>query len=173
MSWAKGIAGGFPLGAIWVSDRPVTLMDGTTKPLCNLLGPGTHGTTFGGTPLVCAGANEVLSVIEDERMLENASAMGAHAIAQVLALHSPLIKEVRGVGLLVGIEFATDFADRVKGFPPGKAPCLYMVERLHEAGVLTIPSGTHAMRWLPPLNVARAEIDEGVSILGSVLASLT
>ena len=55
MSWAKGIAGGFPLGAIWVSDRAVTLKSGETMPLCDLLGPGSHGTTFGGTPLVCAG----------------------------------------------------------------------------------------------------------------------
>ena len=72
VSWAKGIAGGFPLGAIWVSDRPVTLKTGETKPLCDLLGPGSHGTTFGGTPLVSAGANEVLAVIEEEGMLENA-----------------------------------------------------------------------------------------------------
>jgi acetylornithine/succinyldiaminopimelate/putrescine aminotransferase len=56
VSWAKGIAGGFPLGAIWVSDREVTLKSGETKPLCDLLGPGSHGTTFGGTPLVSAGA---------------------------------------------------------------------------------------------------------------------
>ena len=60
VSWAKGIAGGFPLGAIWVSDRPVSLKSGATIPLCDLLGPGSHGTTFGGTPLVSAGANEVL-----------------------------------------------------------------------------------------------------------------
>jgi acetylornithine/succinyldiaminopimelate/putrescine aminotransferase len=171
MSWAKGIAGGFPLGAIWVSDRPVTLMDGTTKPLCNLLGPGTHGTTFGGTPLVCAGANEVLSVIEEEGMLENARSLGAHAIAQVLALRSPLVKEVRGVGLLLGVELVAAFADRVKGCAPGKAPCLFVVEKLHEAGMLTIPSGTHAIRWLPPLNVTRAEIDEAAAIFGRVLAS--
>jgi acetylornithine/succinyldiaminopimelate/putrescine aminotransferase len=80
ISWAKGIAGGFPLGAIWVSDRPVKMGDGETKPLCDILGPGTHGTTFGGTPLVCAGANEVLSVIEEEGMLENAQTVGAYAL---------------------------------------------------------------------------------------------
>src|SRR6185369_11418275 len=168
VSWAKGIAGGFPLGAIWVSDRPVALTDGTTKPLCDLLGPGTHGTTFGGTPLVCAGANEVLAVIEDEGMLANARALGPYAQAAINALHSPWIKEVRGVGLLLGIEFIPDFPDRAK-LPAGKAPCLFMVERLHAAGLLTVPSGTHALRWLPPLNVTRAAIDEAVEILSGVL----
>lgn len=171
MSWAKGIAGGFPLGAIWVSDRPVTLADGSKKPLCDLLGPGTHGTTFGGTPLVCAGANEVLAVIEEEGMLANARALGPHAQAAINALRSPWIKEVRSVGLMLGIEFVADFPERAK-LPPGKAPCLFMVERLHAAGLLSVPSGTHAIRWLPPLNVTRAEIEVGVEILRGVLAGL-
>jgi acetylornithine/succinyldiaminopimelate/putrescine aminotransferase len=172
ISWAKGIAGGFPLGAIWVSDRPVKMSDGQTKPLCDILGPGTHGTTFGGTPLVCAGANEVLAVIEDEAMLENARETGAYALQQLNALKSPLLSEVRGVGLMLGIQLAADFADRVAACPPPKAPCLFMVEHLHEAGLLTIPSGTHAIRWLPPLNVQRNQIDEAVSILAGVLRSV-
>lgn len=172
MSWAKGIAGGFPLGAIWVSDRPVKLADGTTKPLCDLLGPGSHGTTFGGTPLVCAGAQEVLAVIEDEGMLENARTVGAYAKTKVESLGNPLIKEVRGVGLMLGIELAPDFSKRVSACPANKAPCLFIVERLHDAGLLTIPSGTHAVRWLPPLNVTRAEIDEAATILQTLLTSL-
>lgn len=172
MSWAKGIAGGFPLGAIWVSDRAVTLADGTTKPLCDLLGPGTHGTTFGGTPLVCAGANEVLAVIEDEGMLANAREVGAHALERLTTLASPLVKEARGVGLMLAFELAPDFATRVAACPANKAPCLFLVERLHDAGLLTIPSGTHAVRWLPPLNVTRAQIDEAAGILQTVLNSL-
>jgi predicted acetylornithine/succinylornithine family transaminase len=172
ISWAKGIAGGFPLGAIWVGDRSVQLADGTTKPLCDLLGPGTHGTTFGGTPLVCAGANEVLSVIEDEGMLENARVLGAYAKERIESLQSPLIKEVRGVGLMLGIELVPDFAERVATLPEGKVPGLFVVERLHDAGLLNVPSGNHAIRWLPPLNVKRSEIDEAVAILSDVLASL-
>ncbi len=172
MSWAKGIAGGFPLGAIWVSDRAVTLADGSAKPLCDLLGPGTHGTTFGGTPLVCAGASEVLAVIEDEGLLANARDLGAYAKQTLDALASPLIKETRGVGLMIGIELVPDFAERVPACPVAKAPCLFVVDRLHEAGLLTIPSGTHAVRWLPPLNVKRSEIDEAASILKNVLTSL-
>jgi acetylornithine aminotransferase/acetylornithine/N-succinyldiaminopimelate aminotransferase len=172
ISWAKGIAGGFPLGAIWVSERQVKLASGETKPLCDLLGPGSHGTTFGGTPLVCAGANEVLAVIEEEGMLENARVLGPYAKAQIRALGSPLIEEVRGVGLMLGIELATDFAERIANFPKGKTPCLFLVEKLHDAGLLSVPSGTRVIRWLPPLNVKRSEIDEAVQILGRTLASL-
>ena len=171
VSWAKGIAGGFPLGAIWVNEREVKLKDGTAKKLCDLLGPGTHGTTFGGTPLVCAGANEVLSVIEEEGMLENAKSVGAHALTVLRGIASPLIQEVRGLGLMLGIELVPDFSERVK-LPEGKAPSLWLVERLHEAGLLTIPSATHALRWLPALNVKREEIDEAAAILMRVLGAM-
>ena len=171
VSWAKGIAGGFPLGAIWVNEREVTLKDGTKKKLCDLLGPGTHGTTFGGTPLVCAGANEVLAVIEEEGMLANAKTLGAHALTVLRAIASPLITEVRGLGLMLGIELAADFAQRAK-LSEGKAPSLFLVEKLHDAGLLTIPSGTHAVRWLPALNVKREEIDEAAAILAGVLGAL-
>lgn len=172
VSWAKGIAGGFPLGAMWANDRPVTLKSGGTMPLCDLLGPGSHGTTFGGTPLVCAGANEVLAVIEDEGMPANARTLGAHALAALRALGSPLIADARGVGLMLAVELAPDFAARVPTLPPGKAPALFLVETLHAAGLLTVPSGTHAIRWLPPLNVSRAEIDEAVEMLRVTLARL-
>ena len=164
ISWAKGIAGGFPLGAIWVCDRELTLNDGTKKKLCDLLGPGTHGTTFGGTPLVCIGANEVLAVVEEEGMLENARTVGAYALDVLRGLASPKIKEVRGIGLMLGIELAADFATDTD-----RAPSLWMVDRLHEAGLLVIPSGTHALRWLPPLNVTRAQIDEAATILAQTL----
>ena len=172
VSWAKGIAGGFPLGAMWASDRPVTLKTGGTIPLCDLLGPGSHGTTFGGTPLVSAGANEVLAVIEEEGMLANARTLGAHALAALRALGSPLVVDARGVGLMLAVELAPDCAARVPTLPPGKAPALFLVETLHAAGLLTVPSGTHAIRWLPPLNVARAEVDEAVEILRATLARL-
>jgi acetylornithine/succinyldiaminopimelate/putrescine aminotransferase len=169
VSWAKGIAGGFPLGAIWVSDRPVKLKSGETIALCDLLGPGTHGTTFGGTPLVSTGANEVLAVIEEEGMLENARVIGAHAVAAIQGIDSPLIKEVRGVGLMIAFELVPDFVARVPAADK-ISPSLMVVNALHAAGLLTVPSGTHAVRWLPPLNVSRAEIDEAAEILRKVLA---
>ncbi len=160
ISWAKGIAGGFPLGAIWVSDRDL----GSGKKLCDVLGPGTHGTTFGGTPLVCIGANEVLAVIEEEGMLENARTVGAYALEVLRRVESPKIKEVRGIGLMLGIELAADFSTG-----SDRAPSLWMVDQLHAAGLLVIPSGTHALRWLPSLNVTRAQIDEAAAILAEVL----
>lgn len=169
-SWAKGIAGGFPLGAIWVSDRPVTLKTGATIPLCDLLGPGSHGTTFGGTPLVSTGALEVLSVIEEEGMLANARALGPRAVAAIEAIGSPLIQQVRGVGLMIAFELVPDFAERVA--TKDRAPSLFVVDRLHEAGLLTVPSGTHAIRWLPPLNVKASEIDEAAAILAGVLRAI-
>lgn len=170
MSWAKGIAGGFPLGAIWVSDKSVRLKSGKSQPLCDLLGPGSHGTTFGGTPIVCAGANEVLAVIEEEGMLENARLLGEYAKRALIEIGSPLIKEVRGVGLMIGIEVVEDFAERVP--TDGRAPSLFMADQLHAAGLLTVPSRTHTFRWLPPLNVRREEIDEAVQILRGVLTRL-
>ena len=169
VSWAKGIAGGFPLGAIWVRDRKIKLKTGEESSLADLLGPGSHGTTFGGTPLVCAGALEVLDVIEGEGLLENARTLGACALAELRKIKSPLLGEIRGVGLMIGMDFAEDFSERVQ--TNGRAPSLWLVDRLHEAGLLTVPSGTHALRWLPPLNVTRAEIDEAIGILRGVLAA--
>jgi acetylornithine/succinyldiaminopimelate/putrescine aminotransferase len=167
ISWAKGIAGGFPLGAVWVRDRPLTLKAGGGISLQDLLGPGTHGTTFGGTPLVCAGALEVLDIIEQEGLLENARTLGAYAKKAIEGLNSPLIAEVRGLGLMLGIELSADFAARVD--TGSQAPCLWLLARLHEAGMLAIPAGTHAIRWLPPLNVTREEVALAVDILSGVL----
>jgi acetylornithine/succinyldiaminopimelate/putrescine aminotransferase len=172
VSWAKGIAGGFPLGAIWVSDRQVTLKSGETKPLCDLLGPGSHGTTFGGTPLVCVGANEVLAVIEEEDLLANSRTQGEFAKTELQAIQSPLIKHVRGVGLMLAFQLVDDFAEKV-GMSAGRTPSVHVVTALHDAGLLTVPSQSHAVRWLPPLNVTRAEIEKAVSILGQVLDQLS
>ena len=169
VSWAKGIAGGFPLGAIWVRDKKITLKSCAEISLADLLGPGSHGTTFGGTPLVCAGALAVLEVIENEGLLANAREVGDYARTSLAQLGSPLIKEIRGVGLLLGIELSEDFAAQKN--TGVRAPSLWLVDRLHEARLLTVPSGTHAIRWLPPLNVTRAEIDEAVGILRKVLTS--
>jgi acetylornithine/N-succinyldiaminopimelate aminotransferase len=164
VSWAKGIAGGFPLGAVWIRDKKVKLKSGDEITLADLLGPGSHGTTFGGTPLVCAGALEVLQVIESESLLENARNLGAYAVETLRAMRSPWIKEVRGVGLMIGIEF-------IDTMPPNgpSTVSLSMARRLIDARLLTVPSGTHSIRWLPPLNVSKAEIDEAVAILHGVL----
>ncbi len=101
VSWAKGIAGGFPLGAIWVRDKKVHLKAGTDISLADLLGPGSHGTTFGGTPLVCAGANEVLDVIESEGLLGNARTLGFHAKLALEALNSRSSRKCAMSGLMI------------------------------------------------------------------------
>jgi acetylornithine aminotransferase/acetylornithine/N-succinyldiaminopimelate aminotransferase len=162
ISWAKGIAGGYPLGAFWVNDKRIVMRDGSATSLANLLGPGTHASTFGGTPLACAVANEVLSIVEEEGLLANAREQGTYAKAAILALGSPLIKEVRGVGLMIGIELVADYSKRVGD---ARAASVALVSRLHKGGLLSVPAGPSAVRWLPPLNVTRAEIDRAVEIL--------
>jgi predicted acetylornithine/succinylornithine family transaminase len=166
ISWAKGIAGGFPMGAFWVRDKQIAMKDGSTMSLANLLGPGTHASTFGGTPLACTVATEVLSIIEEENLLANARELGAYTKAALAGLKSPLIKDVRGVGLMIAFELVADFSQRIGDTRP---PSQALIARLHEAGLLCIPAGTHNIRWLPALNVTRAEIDRAVEILRTVL----
>lgn len=167
ISWAKGIADGYPMGAFWVRDRKITLKDGRECSLADLLGPGSHGTTYGGTPLGCTVATEVLSIVEEENLLANAREMGEYAKAALAGLQSPFIKEVRGVGLMIAFELVADFSERLGD---SRSPSLALIARLHEAGLLCVPSGTHNVRWLPPLNVTRADIDQAIEILRSVLS---
>lgn len=170
ISWAKGIAGGVPMGAIWVRNRNVRLADKTEKPLCDLLGPGTHATTFGGTPLACATALAVLDAIEKEGLLRNAREVGAYARSRISSLESPLLREVRGIGLMIGIELAANIADLVPALKvEGKTPAALLVGKLHEAGLLTVPAGTHVIRWLPPLTATKADVEEAVEKLRQCL----
>lgn len=169
ISWAKGMAGGFPMGAIWVRDRPV---DGAAGTLCDVLGPGSHGTTFGGNLLGCACAMAVFDVIEGEHLLANVAARSVQAVEGLRALSSPYIREVRGIGLMVGIEWDADALGKAAGFREGdRALSLQMVDRLQAAGLLAVPSGVGVLRWLPPLNVSAAEIDEALQIVRDVLGS--
>ena len=172
ISWAKGMAGSFPMGAIWVRDRPITLADGTENRLGDLYGPGTHGTTFGGNPIACMSSLETFRILEEEDLLKNAAAMGKLATESIAGLKSPWIDTVRGVGLMIGIVLNSEaFAQSALGNHP-RPPALLVVDRLQEAGLLAVPSGTHVVRWLPPLNVSRADVEAAVSILKGVLESL-
>ena len=158
---AKSLGGGFPIGAFWVR-----------APYADLLGPGTHASTFGGTPLACAVALRVLEVIRREDLADNARAVGEHLRTKLLAWsqkYPSVIKAVRGLGLMLGIELAPDipaFANQ------GGAPSIQFVNRLHEAGLLTIPSGSAVIRLLPALNLRRSEAEEGIKIIDSVVARL-
>jgi Ornithine/acetylornithine aminotransferase len=153
VSWAKGIAGGFPLGAFWVRE-----------PFADLLGPGTHGTTYGGSPLACAASQAVIETIEKESLLANARERGAQLVAA--AEQMPHVREVRGAGLLLGLE--------VEDLPPLAGEegtvALRLTKRLIKAGLLVVPAGEQTIRLLPPLNVTAAECDEAALILHNVLA---
>jgi acetylornithine/N-succinyldiaminopimelate aminotransferase len=144
VSWAKGIANGFPLGAFWAS---------SSRGLSDLLGPGTHGTTYGGNPVCCAAATKVLEIIERDRLCENAMAQGARLRDGLLALGSPRIREVRGIGLMVGFELAGDGEDNV---------ALAFTKKLMSFALLAIPAGERVIRLLPPLNVTAGEVDEAL-----------
>jgi acetylornithine/N-succinyldiaminopimelate aminotransferase len=164
ISWAKGIGGGFPLGATWIRKKLVHSLTGGAVDLCDLLKPGTHGTTYGGTPLACAISLAVLETIEQEGLLQNARNQGDHAKGQLSGLTG--IKEVRGMGLMLGIELGEEFASLAV---EGKTPSHVIVVRSMQNGLLTVPAGPSVIRWLPPLNVSRADIDEAVSILARTL----
>jgi acetylornithine/N-succinyldiaminopimelate aminotransferase len=164
ISWAKGIGGGFPLAATWIRKSPIHSLAGRAIDLCDLLQPGTHGTTFGGTPLACATSLAVLETIEQEGLLQNARDQGDYAKQQLSAL--PGIKEVRGIGLMLGIELGEEFAALAVD---GQTPSQLVVVGSMQNGLLTVPAGPSVIRWLPPLNVSRGEIDEAVSILARTL----
>jgi acetylornithine aminotransferase/acetylornithine/N-succinyldiaminopimelate aminotransferase len=154
VSWAKGIGGGFPLGAFWARET-----------CADLLGPGTHGTTYGGSPLACAAANAVFDTIEKESLLSNAHARGAQL--REAAAKLPLVRDVRGAGLLLGVEVG-DFAP-LEG--EEGTPALRLTKRLISAGLLVVPAGEQTIRLLPPLNVTADECDEAVGVLHRVLAA--
>lgn len=165
ISWAKGIANGFPLGAFWVRNRELD----ERGPLCNLLGPGTHGTTYGGNPVACAAALAVLDEVEEKQLLAHTRELGTYFAEALRSLQSPLVAEVRALGLMIGLELAADFKEQL-GLSDSRVPSLALTSILMDAGLLVIPAGERTIRFLPPLNVSREEIDAAVAILRPVLA---
>jgi acetylornithine/N-succinyldiaminopimelate aminotransferase len=147
ISWAKGIANGYPLGAFWVGERLAGAdSEGSERgPLCNLLGPGTHGTTYGGSPLCSTVGLTVLSTIEQENLLENARTMGAYLKSSLEDLNLPAIRQVKGIGLMLGIEL--NDLPLVEGV--AVTPALRMTKELMAAGMLVIPSGERTIRCFP------------------------
>ena len=165
ISWAKGIGGGFPLGAFWARDRDAA----PGGSLADLLGPGTHGTTYGGSPLASAVGLAVLSAMEKENLLANAAERGAQLRTAVVDMRSPLVVDVRGAGLLLGIEIE-GFRWRGQSEPDTRPPALRLTLKLLENGLLVVPAGESVLRLLPPLNVSAAECDEAAGILRETLA---
>jgi acetylornithine/succinyldiaminopimelate/putrescine aminotransferase len=158
---AKSIGGGFPLGAFWVRDK-----------YAELLSPGTHATTFGGNPLGCAVALKILEVIERDHLAENATEIGDFLMSKLgdLRVRFPeIIKEVRGLGLMIGLEFKAD-AKAFRG--SDKTPAIQVVNRLHEKNLLTVPAATAVVRLLPALNLTRDEAEEGLRAIEEVVEGL-
>ena len=162
VSMAKSLGGGFPIGAFWVR-----------QPYADLLGPGTHASTFGGTPLGCAVALKVLEVAEKEHLADNARQKGEFLQTELRGLASQypgILRGVRGLGLMLGFEVAND----IPAFAAeNKAASLQMVLRLHAAGLLAIPAGSQVVRWLPPLNLNQTDAELALQILQQVLAKLS
>jgi acetylornithine aminotransferase/acetylornithine/N-succinyldiaminopimelate aminotransferase len=162
ISMAKSLGGGFPMGAFWVR-----------APYADLLSAGTHGTTYGGSPLACAVALKVLEVIGREKLADNARGVGEvfKAGLQQLAQKFPgVIHNVRGVGLMMGLELVPDLA-KLPG-DSAKPQATRFTNLLHASGLLAIPAGTQILRFLPALNLSRAEAQEGLQIIESVVAKL-
>ncbi|HEX3446292.1 MAG TPA: aspartate aminotransferase family protein [Chthoniobacterales bacterium] len=166
VSWAKGIGGGFPLGATWLRAKPIQKSDGSKTQLCDLLQPGSHGTTYGGTPLACAVSLAVLQTIEDDDLVERAAKLGSLAMEEIKKIQG--VKEVRGKGLLIGIDLEPDLAGQAS---PGKPVAQTVVTALMRNGLLTAPAGGTVVRWLPPLIVTESDILEAVNILDRTLQS--
>ena len=162
VSMAKSLGGGVPMGAFWAR-----------APYGDLLGPGTHGTTFGGTPLACAVALKILEVIDREQLADNARRQGEFLQAGVNRLaqkYPAVLRRARGLGLMLGIELAPEIPNLPGDNSKGQA--IRFANLLHAAGLLTIPAGAQVVRLLPPLNLRPSEAEEGLQILEKVCAGL-
>ena len=152
ISMAKALGGGFPIGAFWVREK-----------FANVLSAGSHASTFGGTPLACAVALRIFDVIEREGLAENARRIGDFLLGELRNLrkkYPKVLRDVRGLGLMIGIEFEAKF------------PAIETVKRLHEKNVLTVPAATSVIRLLPPLNLSQREAEEGLRIIEDVVVDL-
>ena len=161
MAIAKGIAAGLPLSATVAS-----------KELMEQWPLGSHGTTFGGNPIACSAALASLEVLKEEHLLENATNMGTYALEQLELLKTKhnLIKHVRGVGLMIGIELQVPET----GKPNGKA-VMDVLDGCLERGVLFYLCGNsgEVIRMIPPLTVSKEQIDTGIAVLDLALSAYT
>lgn len=137
---AKGLGGGLPIGAILCN-----------KKLSNTFTPGDHGSTFGGNPVVCAGALAVLDQICNDELLSSVQAKGKFIRQTLTKSKLPLVKNIRGLGLMIGIEVSC---------PPDE-----IQKKALEKGLLILTAGKNVVRLLPPLTISEIEIKKGLAIL--------
>ena len=148
---AKGIGGGFPIGAVLMNKKVAAGMT-----------PGTHGSTFGGNPLAMAIGNTVMDIVSDRIFLNNVKKLSKYFFSNLKAIkkkYPKLIKEIRGRGLLIGIQL---YRDQAK-----------FIEKLMDNKLLTIRAAENVIRILPPLNVKKNEIDKALNIINKVCAELS
>jgi len=157
LTMAKGIASGFPLSAV-----------GASKKLMSKWPPGAHGTTFGGNPVACAASLATIDVIEAEGLLKNAERLGKFALKELkkIARASEGIGDVRGMGLMIGIEFV-----KKDGSPDAERLEKVMAQCL-EKGLIIIDCGVdkNVARLIPPLNITKDELTRAISIFKEALA---
>jgi acetylornithine/N-succinyldiaminopimelate aminotransferase len=149
---AKGLGGGFPIGAMLCREE-----------LSGALPAGSHGSTFGGNALAATAALTVLSVLEDEKLVEGAKKKGEHlgqALAALCARHADALGPERGVGLLRAVPLKAGFEPRA------------VLASVRERGVLLITAGDSAIRFCPPLTVTEEQLDEGVRALDDALTAV-
>jgi len=146
LTLAKGLGGGVPIGAMLANESVAASFS-----------PGTHGCTFGGNPLSCTAALTVLEVIEREGLLENVRTQGEHLLSGLGTLQQKHagIRDIRGQGLLIGVEFDCNVAE--------------IIVHCREAGLLLLPAGLKVLRFLPPLNVTTVDIDAALGTLDTCL----
>ena len=137
---AKGLGGGLPIGAILCNEK-----------LSNTFTPGDHGSTFGGNPVVCAGALAVLDQICNDELLSSVQAKGKFIRQTLTKSKLPLVKNIRGLGLMIGIEVSC---------PPDE-----IQKKTLEKGLLILTAGKNVVRLLPPLTISEIEIKKGLAIL--------
>lgn len=145
----KALSGGFyPISAVLSNSE-----------VLGVLQPGEHGSTFGGNPLACAVARTALKVLIEEGMIENAAAMGAHFLEGLQTIQSPVIREVRGRGLMIGLEFHPEAGG-------ARAYC----RRLKDLGILCKETHEHTIRLSPPLVIDRETVDRAVDTIRSAVS---
>ena len=145
----KGLGGGIPIGAFLAKEKASVFI------------PGEHGSTFGGNPLACAAGYATLKFILEEDILGNVKQCGAYLMSELEKIKSKFdfIVEVRGRGLLIAVQFTSDLSDKV-------------VRTCLERGLLLNPIKPDAIRFIPPLNITRSDIDEAIGILEPTLAEV-
>ena len=158
---AKAIANGLPLSAI-----------ATRRELQERWGRGAHGSTYGGNPVACAAGIAVLETIRDERLIENVAARGEQLRAGLarFAAEDDRIGDVRGPGLMIGVEFVRDRTTR----EPDGATADALVARCADDGLLVLSCGPahQVIRWIPPIDVTSAEVDEALAIFWTALGAV-